>query len=106
VYTGAGRFIAKVSAPEEPGECCFPPIAACITAAARLMLTLLERCVTEDGGSWMFCDTDSMAIVATPTGGLHTCPGGPHRLPDGTDAVQALSYAQVDAISRSNGIPG
>lgn len=98
VNTGAGAFSAKVTAPERPGEFCFPPIAACITAAARLMLTLLERCVADAGGSWMFCDTDSMAIVATDTGGLHPCPGGEHEMPDGTDAVRALSYAQVDAI--------
>ncbi|HEX2809223.1 MAG TPA: hypothetical protein VHN80_23915, partial [Kineosporiaceae bacterium] len=46
----------------------------------------------------MFCDTDSMAIVATPTGGLHPCPGGQLRLPDGAEAVQALTYDQVDRI--------
>jgi len=98
VHTGTGRFDAKVSAPEEPGEFCFPPIAACITGAARLMLTLLERAVEDSGGSWMFCDTDSMAIAATKAGGLLACPGGPHRLPDGTESVKALSYAEVDAI--------
>ncbi len=98
VHTGSGSFTTKVSAPEEPGEFCFPPIAACITGAARLMLTLLEQSVVDAGGDWMFCDTDSMAIVATETGGVLPCPGGPHRLPDGTEAVRALSYAEVDAI--------
>ncbi len=98
VTTGTSSFPAKVTAPEEPGEFCFPPIAACITGAARLMLTLLERLITDAGGSWMFCDTDSMAIVATPTGGLLACPGGPHQLPDGQAAVQALSHDQVDHI--------
>ena len=39
---------------------------ASITAAARLMLALLEREVTKVGGSYAFCDTDSLAIVATP----------------------------------------
>jgi hypothetical protein len=98
VFTGAGSFATSVSAPEEPGEFCFPPIAACITSAARLMLTLLERGITDAGGTWMFCDTDSMAIVATPTGGLLACPGGSHRLPNGIDAALALSHQQVDAI--------
>lgn len=98
VTTGSSAFPAKVTAPEEPGEFCFPPIAACITGAARLMLTLLERLVTDAGGSWMFCDTDSMAIVATPTGGLIACPGGPHQLPDGRAAVKALSHGEVDRI--------
>lgn len=98
VHTGTGSFTAGVGAPEQPGEFCFPPIAACITGAARLMLTLLERSVEDAGGSWMFCDTDSMAIVATEAGDLFACPGGPHRLPDGTEAVRALSHADVDTI--------
>jgi hypothetical protein len=91
-------FEAKVTAPEELGEFCFPPIAAAITGAARLMLTLLERAVTDAGGTWVFCDTDSLAIAATENGGLVPCNGGEHRLPDGSPAVRTLSYAQVDAI--------
>jgi len=99
VHGPAGRaFEAKVSAPEEPGEFCFPPIAAVITGAARLMLALLERAVTDAGGTWVFCDTDSLAIAATPNGALVPCAGGDHRLVDGTPAVKALSYDQVDAI--------
>jgi hypothetical protein len=53
----------KVAHPEKPGRYCFPPLAACITAAARLMLALLEHEVTAAGGEWVFCDTDSMAII-------------------------------------------
>ncbi len=99
VHGPCGRpFEAKVSAPEEPGEFCFPPIAAVITGAARLMLALLERAVTDTGGTWVFCDTDSLAIAATPTGALLPCAGGDHQLPDGRAAVRALSYAQVDTI--------
>jgi hypothetical protein len=26
--------------------------------------------VTEAGGSWLFCDTDSIAVVASPRGGI------------------------------------
>ncbi len=98
VHGLAGAFPARTGAPEEPGEFCFPPLAALITAAARLMLAMLERCVTDLGGTYAFCDTDSMAIVATKTGGLVPCGGGPHRLPGGTAAIRALSWAQVDGI--------
>ncbi len=91
-------FSAKVTAPEDPGEFCFPPIAAVITGAARLMLALLERAVTDAGGTWVFCDTDSLAIAATEGGALVPCNGGEHQLPDGREAIRALSYAQVDAI--------
>jgi hypothetical protein len=91
-------FTSAVSGPEEPGAFCFPPIAACITGAARLLLALLEQSVTELGGSYAMCDTDSMAIVATEAGGLVPCPGGSERLSDGREAVRALSWAQVDVI--------
>lgn len=94
-------FDTYVRAPETPGAYCFPPIAACITGAARLMLALLERSVTDAGGSWVFCDTDSMAIVATQHGDdLIACPGGPHQLADGTAAIQALSYDDVSTMRR------
>jgi hypothetical protein len=91
-------FTCAVSAPEEPGAYCFPPIAACITGAARLLLALLERSVTDLGGTYAMGDTDSMAIVATRAGGLVPCPGGPHRLADGQEAVCSLSWAQVQAV--------
>jgi hypothetical protein len=62
-------------------------------------LALLEHVVEEASGTWMFCDTDSMAIVATPNGSdLIPCPRGQHRLSDGTPAIKALSYQQVNGI--------
>src|SRR5439155_13224982 len=79
--------------PDVPGEYCFPPLAALITGAARLMLGLLEHCVTEQGGTYAMEDTDSMAIVATKHGGKILCPGGKN----GT--IKALSWKQVEAIS-------
>lgn len=104
LYTGnteeaPSRIRAK--RPEKPGAYCFPPLAACITAAARLMLALLEHAVTSSGGSWAFCDTDSMAIVATRDGAeLIACEGGPHATADGRPAIRAISHAQVDSIRR------
>jgi hypothetical protein len=56
-------FETELAALEEPGPYCFPPLAAFSTAAARLLLALLEHFVTEAGGSWLFTDTDSMPIV-------------------------------------------
>jgi hypothetical protein len=87
--------------PEVPGEYCFPPIAANITGAARLMLALLERKVTDAGGSYAFCDTDSMAIVAAKSGGIVPCAGGAHLTDDGEQAVTALSWREVDRICES-----
>src|SRR5205807_1919929 len=68
IYGLTDPFTARLDAVETPGEYAFPPLAACVTAAARLMLALLERSVSDAGGSYTFCDTDSMAIVATCTG--------------------------------------
>jgi hypothetical protein len=88
----------KPNAVEEPGRYCFPAVAACLTGAARLMLTLLERQVTAVGGGYAFCDTDSLAIVATEDGGMIPCPGGRHRTSGDQAAVLALSAEQVTTI--------
>ena len=95
---GAEPDQVQVRSPEDPGEYCFPPIAAAITGAARLMLAILERLLTDAGGAYAFCDTDSMAIVATKDGGLIPCPGGPHTTDSGAAAVKALTWEEVDAI--------
>lgn len=92
-------FTCRVQHPDDPGEYCFPPLASLITGAARLMLALLEHCVTELGGTYAMEDTDSMAIVATQKGGLIPCPGGNHLTSSGAEAVRALSWKQVQQIS-------
>jgi hypothetical protein len=82
IYGLGDPFQQKLSAVETPGAYSFPPLAACITGAARLMLALLERLVTDAGGHYAFCDTDSMTITASPDGGQ----------------PNTLSFAQVDRI--------
>jgi hypothetical protein len=92
-------YTCSVAHPEFPGEFCFPPVASLITAGARLMLALLDHCVTKLHGTYVMEDTDSMAIVATERGGLVPCPGGPFEMPDGHAAVRALSWKEVDEIA-------
>jgi hypothetical protein len=87
-----------VGDPEFPGRWTFPPLAASIAGAARLMLAMLERCVTGLGGTYAFCDTDSMAIVATHDGDTIQCPGGGEELPDDSEVIHALSFSQVEQI--------
>jgi hypothetical protein len=91
-------FTCRVNHPEVPGKYCFPPLASLITGAARLMLALLENCVSELGGTYAMEDTDSMAIVATKHGGLITCPGG-ELVDKNKPAIKALSWKQVEDIS-------
>lgn len=95
---GLEHFPTKTRSPEVPGEYCFPPLAAMITAGARLLLAMLEVEVTHRGGSYAFCDTDSMAIVATQTGGLVPCNGGPEGDEHGRTCVRALNHSQVHEI--------
>lgn len=82
----------SVSATEKPGPYCFPPVAATLTAAARLMLALLEREVTRAGGAYAFCDTDSLAIVSTARGGKVACENEHGRW------ITSLSKRQVEHI--------
>lgn len=91
-------FTQQLATVESPGEYSFPPLAACITGAARLMLALVEHLVTDADGGYAFCDTDSMAIIATPKGGVVSCPGGPLLIAEGREGLCALSYAEVDDI--------
>lgn len=96
----ASPYTCNVENYESPGEYCFPPIASLITGGARLMLALLESRVTKFGGTYAMEDTDSMAIVATEHGATVPCPGGPLKMGKRSDAVNALSWAQVKEISK------
>jgi hypothetical protein len=93
-------FTCRVAHPEVPGEYCFSPLAALITGAARLMLALLERSVTDLKGTYAMEDTDSMAIVATENGSLVPCPSGSFRTGNRRAAIKALSWEEVDEITR------
>lgn len=84
---------------EKSGNWYFPPLASLITAGGRLLLAMLERCVTDIGGSYLFCDTDSMCIVATDRGGLVPCAGGKYMMKRHPAAIKALSNEDVNAIA-------
>ncbi|MFL5481258.1 MAG: hypothetical protein ACJ8AK_03645 [Gemmatimonadaceae bacterium] len=98
IFASGKSFDAKTRRPETPGEFCFPPFAALVTAAARLMLAMLERTVTDAEGTFAFCDTDSMAIVATENGGSVAVPGATRRHQNGVRGVKALSWSAVNEI--------
>jgi hypothetical protein len=97
VYSGEAILRLDSAYVEKSGPWYFPPLASLITAGGRLLLAMLEKCVQNAGGSYLFCDTDSMCMVATKKGGLVPCVGGKysHR---GKGAVKALSIDQVKSI--------
>ncbi len=92
-------FTCRLAHPDVPGKYCFPPLAALITGGARLMLALLEKSISDMGGTYAMEDTDSMAIIANKHGGLVPCPGGPYQANGEGAAIKALSWKQVRDIS-------
>lgn len=91
VFSGEDSFVANSDVIEEPGKWFAPHVASLITAGGRLLLGMLERCIADAGGTFLFCDTDSAAIVSSK-----------HRqkiaMPDGAKPVSALSWAEVQRI--------
>jgi hypothetical protein len=75
---------------EKPGAWFFPPVASLITSGGRLLLAMTEACIEEKRGTYLFCDTDSCAIVASKSGGRLHIPGG--------EGKRILSWDQVKAI--------
>lgn len=91
---GDKAFETATKNPEIPGPYTFPPVAASITAGARLILAMMEQRITDAGGSYAFMDTDSVAIIATPTGGRLDLPTAPRQ------DLHALSHEQVRSLLR------
>ena len=83
---------------EKPGAWYFPPIASLNTSSGRLLLAMLEKCVEKRGGSYLFCDTDSLCIVGTEKGGFIPCPGGRSHF-KGKPGLKALSLKEVKTIA-------
>jgi hypothetical protein len=91
-------FQTKVGRPERPGRFNFFPTSALITAEARLLLAMAKHEVERRDGSVAYCDTDSVAPVATEHGGFVPCEGGSYVLRDGRRAVSALSWDEVEEV--------
>jgi hypothetical protein len=97
---GLSQFETDLKTPEIPGAFFNPFRAALTTAWARMLLAMLERLITDAGGSYLACDTDSMLIVSSRERALFPCPGGAHGLLDGREAVLALSWDELDLLLR------
>jgi hypothetical protein len=53
---------------EEPGTWFHPLLATLVSAGGRLLLATAIALYREAGGSYVFCDTDSLFVAATPMG--------------------------------------
>ena len=87
-----------VGRPERPGRFNFFPTAALITAEARLLLAMATHEVERRGGAVAYRDTDSLAVAAAEHGGFVPSIGGPYVLADGTRALRALSWSEVEDV--------
>jgi hypothetical protein len=91
VYSGEDSFETTSNVAEEPGKWFAPHIGSLITSGGRLLLAMLERCITDAGGTYLFYDTDSAAIVSTQRRQQIA-------MPDGARPITALSHKEVDEI--------
>jgi hypothetical protein len=80
---------------EQQGTWFNPLVATLVSSGGRLLLATAISLLHQAGGEYVFCDTDSLFACATTTGDLLACPGGPRRLPDGREAILALSHGDV-----------
>jgi hypothetical protein len=95
VFTGDETFISTTRDVEKTGCRYCPILASQIVGGAHLLLAMAERVVRDAGGCHVLMDTDSIAVVSKEHGGFIPCPGGPHRMPDGREAIKALSWEET-----------
>jgi hypothetical protein len=75
VFSGDESFSDFSSVIETRGKWFAPYLATLITSAGRLLLAMLEVEVSRAGGTYLYCDTDSLAVVASEKGGTLHIPG-------------------------------
>ncbi len=91
VFSGDESFPDSSCVIEERGKWFAPYLATLITSAGRLLLAMLEVEVTRAGGTYLYCDTDSLAIVASQEGGSLVIPGAHDK--------RILTWNEVDPIT-------
>ena len=98
VYSGEHYHQQTIREREVPGSFYFPPLASLITAGGRLLLALAEKCVADAGGTYLFCDTDSLCVVADEKGGFSR--GGARADLGYVEGADMREFAPVPSLSR------
>jgi hypothetical protein len=91
VFSGEKNFSDSSDVIEKEGKWFFAPLASLITSAGRLLLAMTEACVSEKNGTYLFCDTDSLAIVSSEKGGQLHIPG--------SEGVRILRWEETRKIA-------
>lgn len=90
VFSGDAHLKDFSDTVENQGPWFFAPLASLITSAGRLLLAMTEVCVEEKNGTYLFCDTDSLAIVSSKTGGKLAIPG--------SEGIRIISWTEAQEI--------
>jgi hypothetical protein len=90
VCSGEATFPDNTDVLENSGPWFCAPIASSITSAGRLLLAMTEASVEKKKGTYLFCDTDSLAIVSSKKGGSLSVPG--------SEGIRILSWEEVQEI--------
>ena len=91
VFSGEESFDTTSDVVEEPGKWFAPHVGSLITSGGRLLLAMLEKCISDAGGTYLFCDTDSAAIVSTEHSQKIS-------MPDGAESITAISWNDVEKV--------
>jgi hypothetical protein len=94
VYSGEDNYIPskRIHVKEKQGHWYAPYLASLITSGGRLLLAMLEKSVTNAGGTHAWADTDALAIVSSRKGGsLRNIPG--------CKGLKALPWSTVQEIT-------
>jgi hypothetical protein len=94
VYSGEDDYIPpkRFHVKEKQGHWYAPYLASLITAGGRLLLAMLEKSVTNAGGTHAWADTDALAIVSSKKGrSLRHIPG--------CKEIKALPWSTVKQIT-------
>ena len=91
IFSGEKQFSDSSDVIEKAGLWFFPPLASMITAGGRLLLAMTEESVNRKKGTYLFCDTDSLAIVSSEKGGSLNIAGSEGR--------RILTWAEAQEIA-------
>jgi hypothetical protein len=75
---------------EEAGRWYSPILGSLIAAGGRLLLAMLERCVADAKGTYLFCDTDSLCVISSQKSEPLCIPGA--------EGLRTLSWDEVQNI--------
>ncbi|MGO9334793.1 MAG: hypothetical protein ACLQCU_12225 [Acidimicrobiales bacterium] len=85
--------------PDVPGPFTLWHIAAGIPAACTAEIAIARHDIEAAyGGTVAVVATDSIGVPVSQDGGLVPCPGGPHRLSDGREAIRAMTPDELRSV--------